>query len=150
MPKNMRDFWSGLIYLSVGAFAVTVARDYPFGSSIKMGPGYFPTVLGYMLAMIGVMAIVRSFFRQGEPIEGFAIVKTLWVVIPVLIFGFIVKEAGLVPAVVVVTLGSAMASRYFSWKASILLSIGMAAFSVLVFVKGLALPMPAFGSWFGL
>ena len=149
MKNNAKDFWSGLIYLAVGGTAVAIARDYPLGSAVRMGPGYFPTVLGGLLALIGSIAILRSFFTGRSPIGEFSVLKMLYVVVPVLLFGFVAKDGGLVPATVLVVVGSALASRYFSWKASVALAVGMAIFSTLIFIKALGLPIQAFGIWFG-
>ena len=149
MKNNYKDFWSGLIYLSVGMAAVLISREYPLGTAVKMGPGYFPTVLGGILSLIGAIALVRSFTSERSPIGGFATLKVAFVVASVALFGFVAKEGGLVPATMLLVVLSAAASRFFSWKTSVALALGMAVFSVLVFVKGLGLPIQSFGVWFG-
>ncbi len=50
---NNRDFLSGLHFLLLGGGGWWMARDYPFGSALRMGPGYFPTVLGGMMIAFG-------------------------------------------------------------------------------------------------
>ena len=49
-----KDFWSGLMLIVIGGGAMFIARNYQFGSSLRMGPGYFPTILGAALVMFGV------------------------------------------------------------------------------------------------
>ena len=71
------------------------------------------------------------------------------ILVAVLLFGFLVRGAGLIPAALVLILMSAYASPKFTWGASILLAIGLAVFAVLVFVKLLGLPMPILGPWLG-
>jgi putative tricarboxylic transport membrane protein len=48
-PLNNKDFLSGLHFLFLGGLGWWMARDYPFGSALRMGPGYFPTVLSVIV-----------------------------------------------------------------------------------------------------
>lgn len=150
MPKNIKDFWSGLLYLAVGASAVIIAQDYPMGTAVRMGPGYFPTVLGYILALIGVVALVRSFIQTGSPLNGLAVQKSVLIAASVISFALLAEGAGLAVAVVAVVMVSSMGSRYFDWKKSLIVSLGAAAFCALVFVKGLGVPLPIVGPWLGM
>lgn len=152
MPSSIRhpkDFWTGIIFLIIGLAAVIIGRDYPMGTAGRMGPAYFPTILGGLLALIGLVAVIRSFFSDGEPIGKFAIKETILVVIGVLLFGFLIRGAGLVPAIFSIIMFSAYASSRFKWMHALALATGMTLFSVLVFVKLLGLPIAIFGPWFG-
>ena len=66
--KNPRDFWTGVIYVAVGTAAVVIARDYGLGTAFRMGPGYFPTILGGLLVLIGLLSLGRAALRSGEPL----------------------------------------------------------------------------------
>lgn len=147
--RHPKDFWTGIIFLFVGLAAVIIGRNYVMGTAGKMGPAYFPTVLGGLLALIGVAAVIRSFFRDGEPIGRFAARETLLIISAVVLFGFLIRGAGMVVGVFAIVILSARASQKFKWRAAILLAAGLAGFSVLVFVKLLGLPIPVFGPWFG-
>ena len=63
--RNPRDFWAGAIYLVLATVVLWIGRGYSHGTSARMGPGYFPVVLGSILALIGVMSVGRSFIRAG-------------------------------------------------------------------------------------
>jgi hypothetical protein len=147
--RNPKDFWTGVIFTGLGVATVAIARDYPMGTATRMGPGYFPTVLGALLAIIGLIAVVRSFLQPGTPIKGFAWKSGILVLAATVLFGVLVREAGLAIALIVMVMVSAFASVMFRWVPSLALAIGLAVFSVLVFIRGLGLPMPALGSWFG-
>lgn len=149
MPKELRDFWAGVLYLVIGAWAFYMAFDYEMGTAVRMGPGYFPKVLSGLLMLTGAISLIRSFFIQGEPLTGLAWGKTLYVVVSVCVFAVIVEGAGLAIAVIAVFFISAAASKYFNWKFTVGISLGAAVFCSLVFVKGLGIPLPIFGSWFG-
>lgn len=150
MPiRNRKDFWSGLLFLGFGGAVVLLARNYQLGSALKMGPGYFPTALGGLLALVGLIAIVRSFLRPGTPIDPFHWKPLLIVLGATLLFGVLVRNAGLIAAVAVLVLMGASASVYFRWRAAMALTVGLVIFSVVIFVKALGLPMPLIGPWFG-
>jgi hypothetical protein len=137
------------MFIVFGLAAVIIARDYAMGSAGRMGPAYFPTALGWILAVLGAVAVVRSFFGSGEPVEKFAVRELLLILVSVILFGILVRGAGLVVAIIVSILLSAYASPQFGWKWAGMLAVGMAIFAVLLFVKALGLPMPILGPWFG-
>lgn len=147
--RHPKDFWSGIIFLFVGLAAIIIGRDYSMGTAARMGPAYFPTILGGILALIGLAATVRSLFRQGEAVGKFAVRELIIILSAILSFGFLVRGAGLVVAAVVLVMLSCYASPKFRWGPSLLLAIGLTVFCVLVFVKLLGVPLPIFGSWFG-
>lgn len=119
------------------------------GSAGRMGPAYFPTVLGGLLSLIGAASLVRSFFRQGEPIGKLYWRELTLVLVAVLLFGFLVRDAGLIPATLVLIMISSYAGQKFKLASSIALAIGASLFAVGLFVKLLGLPMPMFGPWLG-
>jgi hypothetical protein len=147
--RHPKDFWTGIIFLFFGLAAIIIGLDYPMGSAGRMGPAYFPVVLGALLSLVGLVGVIRSFLRPGEAISKFHIKELVIVLVAVLLFGFLMRSAGLIPATLVLVLLSAYASPKFTWGASIALAVGLAAFSVLMFVKLLGLPMPILGPWFG-
>ena len=64
--KSPEDFWSGIMFITIGLAAVIFSRDYPMGSALRMGPGYFRTWLGAIMIFLGVIVFARSFWLQGE------------------------------------------------------------------------------------
>jgi hypothetical protein len=149
MIRSTKDFWTGLIYIFFGVSAVVIAMDYGMGTALKMGAGYFPTVLGGLLTLIGIIALVRSFIVSGGPIGRLALKGLLLVVASTLIFGLILRGAGLAIALPLFVIMSAYASVHFRWMPSVALAAGLTLFCVLVFLKGLGVPLPILGSWFG-
>jgi putative tricarboxylic transport membrane protein len=147
--RSPRDFWTGLLYIVFGASAILVARHYEMGNAFKMGPGYFPTVLGGLLMLIGLLAVGRAFWKQGTPIGAFTSKGLLLVLASTLVFGLVVRGAGLVIALPLLVLISASASVRFRWGPSLALALGLTVFCTLVFLKGLGVPLPLLGAWFG-
>jgi len=147
--RHPKDFWSGIVFLLFGLSAIVIGQDYEMGTAGRMGPAYFPSVLGGLLSLVGAASLIRSFFRQGEPIGRLYWRELALVLVAVLLFGFLVRDAGLIPATLVLIMISSYAGQKFNLKHSIALAIGAALFAVGLFVKLLGLPMPMLGPWFG-
>jgi len=148
--RNPSDFWTGVIYFALGIAVLWIGRDYSMGSSAQMGPGYFPALLGAILTLFGVVAVGRSFVRPGEAITAFAWRPLGFVLGSVVLFGLLLNGAGLLIALPILIVGSALASRQTKLDAaSVIVLVGLVAFCALVFVKGLGVPMPLIGPWFG-
>ena len=128
--------------IGIGAAAMLIARDYPFGTALRMGPGYFPILLGGLLILFGLF-ILATGLRSGERIDGSWSLRAL-VVLPLslVLFGVLMERAGFIPAMMVLIFGSATASTEFRFVEVLLFSIGLTACAVAVFVWALGLPYP--------
>jgi len=149
MIRNAKDFWTGLIYIFFGSSAILIGREYGMGTAMKMGPAYFPTILGGLLVGIGVISVIRSFIIPGTPIAAFAFKGLSLVSVSALVFGFLVRRAGLAIALPLLVIISAYASTRFRWRPTLLIAAGLTVFCALVFLKGLGIPLPIIGPWFG-
>jgi hypothetical protein len=149
IARNAKDFWTGFIYIFVGVAALIISRDYDMGTAVKMGPAYFPTILSILLMIIGIISIVRSFLKSGSPIGAVAWRGLVLIVVSTLLFGMIVRGAGVLIALPLLVIVSSFASVRFSWKTSLAEAAGITIFCTLVFLKGLGVPLPILGSWFG-
>jgi putative tricarboxylic transport membrane protein len=147
--RNGKDFWIGVVYVAFGSVAIIISRDYGMGTALKMGPSYFPIILGGLLIVIGVISLIRSFIKPGSPFGAFAFKGLLLITASIILFGFIVRGAGLVIALPLLVIISSYASIRFRWKYSLVLAVGLTIFCILVFLKGLGVPLPILGSWFG-
>ena len=147
--RNPRDFWTGVIYVGVGAGAVILAREHPLGTALRMGPAYFPTVLGGLLVAIGLASLGRALRQPGEPLGPMRLTGLLAVTAGTLGFGALARGAGLVVALPVLVLVSAAASARFRWGPALALAAGLTLFCAAVFVKGLGVPLPIIGPWLG-
>jgi Tripartite tricarboxylate transporter TctB family len=147
--RHPKDFWAGLIFTASGLAFGILAQDYEMGTTTKMGPAYFPTVLAVLLTIIGLATTVRAFVVDGPPLQGFAVKAVLLVLGPIVLFGFVLRGVGLAAALLALALISAYASVRFRWQTALPLAIGLTAFSILVFVMGLGLPIRIIGRWLG-
>jgi hypothetical protein len=140
--RNNKDFWAGAMLIATGLAAVFIAREYPFGSAFRMGPGYFPSVLGGVLALFGLVLLVRG-LRNSEKIVGGWSLRAL-IVLPLsfVMFGALMDHAGFVPALVVLIFGSAAGGSEFKFGEIALLTVVLTVLSVAIFIWGLGLPYP--------
>ena len=142
--KNPQDFWAGLLFLVIGLLAVYFGRNYAFGAATKMGPGYLPTVLSWMMAGLGAFLSIRALLESGPEIEGSLWRPQIFIVAAIVIFGLLIERLGLAPSVVVVTVVAALASREMRWIETLILATGLAVLCVLLFVKVLGQPLTIF------
>jgi len=147
--RNVKDFWAGIIYIGVGAAAIMLGREYDMGTAMKMGPAYFPVILSILLIGIGAVSVVRSFVKHGDPIGTFSIKGLFLIIASIALFGFMIRSAGLIIALPVFVILSSFASARFRWHYSLMLAAGLTVFCYFVFLKGLGVPLPILGSWFG-
>ena len=140
--RNNKDFWAGMTFMGTGAMAMLIARKYPFGTTLRMGPGYFPIVLGGILLVFGIYVMLRG-LRTKEQIEGNWSVRAL-IVLPfsLVLFGLMMEHAGFIPALAALVFGSSAASREFKFVEVLLLTALLGALSVALFIWGLGLPYP--------
>jgi hypothetical protein len=137
---DSKDFWAGVALVATGGLVVLIARDYAFGTMVRMGPGFFPTVLGALLVLFGIRVLAKG-LRSAERIEaGWSPRAMLLLPLSLALFGFLVDRAGLVPALAVLIVGSAAAGKDFKLVEIILLTAFLIVFSVIVFVWALGRP----------
>jgi hypothetical protein len=145
--RDNKDFWAGVMLIATGTGAIVIARSYSFGTALRMGPGYFPSVLGGLLVLFGLYLVAIG-LRRKEKIEGHWSLRGM-IVLPLslVLFGILMEHAGFVPALMVLIFGSAAASTEFKLVEVLMLSIGLTACSVVLFIYGLGLPYPLFVGW---
>jgi hypothetical protein len=139
--KDVRDIVGGLGLAAVGTFAVVYGQRYEFGDLNRMGPGYFPVVLGLMLAVLGVLIALPAFFRRGEPItvawKAFGLVMA-----SIVLFAFTLKLLGLVLATALAVLVASLADNAPGWKWRFATAAGIALITWMVFKLGLSMVLP--------
>ena len=147
--RNPKDFWSGIMFLAISLATVVIAQEYPMGTAGRMGPGFFPAVLGWILAAISLVTLIGACTAEGEALEHFAWKDMFLILGSVVLFGLLVRGAGLACAIPALILVSAYGSAKFRWPAALMLAAGATVFCVLLFVKALGLPLPIVGPWLG-
>lgn len=152
-----KDFWSGIMFLALGAGFALVAKGLKFGDSVliqgyamgtpaRMGPAFFPFWLGVILALLGLAIAIGGYRTKGGPeadFPKFHWTPILYVLGSVVLFGLILKPVGmLIAGVILVFIASYGNPEKVSAKATAILALALVTFCALVFVGGLKLPIP--------
>jgi hypothetical protein len=137
IPRS-KDFYAGLLFLGFGILALLVGRNYTMGSALRMGPGYFPSILGWLLSGLGVIVAVRGLLGADDPVERIAL-RPFLVLTAILAFAIALEPLGLVVSIVLLIGISALAGHEFHWIETIVLTLVLLVLSIAVFVWGLGL-----------
>lgn len=145
--RDNKGFWSGLMLIGAGAATLVVAADYRLGSALRMGPGFFPSLLGGILILLGILVLARG-LKNPEPMAGRWSLRAL-ILLPLslVLFGLLMEHAGFVPALVVLVVGSSAAGEEFNVVEALLLAGVLTLGAVGVFIWGLGLPFPLVAGW---
>jgi hypothetical protein len=148
---SLKDILSGLIFIAFGLSFGYAALGYELGTTLRMGPGYFPLVLAGLLVLLGALTLFKAFTAGADETP---IGPTPWLGLVLLVgalffFGFTVRGLGLVPALLITVFMSAFASRHNGIVAAAVIAIGMTMLCVLIFVYALGLPLRLVGPWLG-
>ena len=142
--RQNRDFLAGLMFIVIGGGAMFMAREYPFGSALRMGPGYFPSVLGGLVVLGGIVVLIEGLVQQPHIGRTWSVRALVILPLAALVFGVLMEYAGFVPAVFVLCLLAATASPEFRWKEQVILGAALTFGCVSLFIWGLGLPYPLF------
>lgn len=140
--KSPKDFWAGLMFIAFGLFFLIVARNYQMGSAVRMGPAYFPTVLGGLMAVLGGIVFFQSMIFDGAKVPKLSFKPLFYISLSLILFGYLLKPLGFILSLVILVFVSAFGGHEFKAKEVGILTVVLIIFSVLVFVKALTLPFP--------
>ena len=146
--RALKDILAGAIFIAFGLAFALGALAYEIGSPLQMGPGYYPLVLGGILAGLGLAVVVKGFIAgEGEPIGAVNWRAVVLITAALLFFGLTVRGLGLVGALFGASLLAALARSATSVRDALLIAVGLTVLSVVIFVFALQLRLPLFGSW---
>ena len=140
--KGKKDLYAGLMFIAWGLMFGIGALNYPMGSALRMGPAYFPSVLGWMLVVLGVIVASWGLIHKGDAPKKTGWRGLIWILGSVMAFGVVVEplHGGLILACMVMMMASAYGGWEHAWKESILNAVFLTAATVGLFYYGLGLP----------
>ena len=139
--RNPKDFYAGLIFIVVGVAALLIGRDYSLGTTTRMGPGYFPALLGGLLTLLGLIISLRSLLSDGPAVGQIGFRPLVLILASMLAFAGLLEPAGLVIATAALIAIGCLGSVESRARDVIVLSIALIAVALGLFVYGLGLPM---------
>lgn len=145
LNKDLQDLIGGLAMLAIGAFAALYAwQNLEIGELARMGPGFFPLVLGSILAVLGLLIALPAFFRPGSGPLGIDFKALFFVTLALLLFAFLLRPLGVLLTSMVMVLVSTLPLPLSAvgWKTRALTALGVAAVTWVVFILGLGMNLP--------
>lgn len=140
--KDYRDILGGLLMVVFGVFAAVYAQRYELGTMQRMGPGYFPIVLGWLLAILGVFIMIPGFLKQGTRIKvdwG----PLLWVTLSIVIFGVALNTLGLIITAFLMVVVSSMPGLDMNWTRRLVSAacVSFITYFIFSFLLGMVIPV---------
>ena len=148
--KSEKDFWSGLMFLVVGAAFAWGSTNYSFGSSARPGPAYFPFGLSVLMALLGAFELFKALTIEtegGEKIGAWAWKPLLIVVGAVAVFGWALPHLGMFLALPLLIVTAALAGDEFHWKDALINAVVLTIGCWVIFIYGLKLTIPLWPSF---
>lgn len=151
--KSQKDFFSGLMFMGVGVAFAWGATTYNVGEGARMGPGYFPLMLGILMAILGAVIAFKALVIEvegGDRIGKWAWKPLIFIILANLIFGVLLgglpsiklPASGMIIAIYALTFISSMAEGGWKFKNTFILASVLAAGSYIAFVLALKLQFP--------
>ncbi len=157
--KSQKDFFSGLMFMGVGMAFAWGAGTYSIGSGARMGPGYFPLVLGVLLAILGIAITFTALVvetEDGDKVGKFAWKPLFFIIAANLVFGACIgglpliglKPLGLIVGIYLLTYIASHAGEEHNFKEVAVLATILAALSYVAFIVLLKLQFPVWPAYF--
>jgi len=139
--RDLHDLIGGVLLTLLGVAVALYSRNYDFGTARAMGPGYFPFVLGWILAGAGVLIALPAWFRRGEPMT-IRWKNALFVLGSIVTFALLLRVLGLALATFIAAFISTLADEEITWRGRLLVSLSVALVVGLIFIGGLSMVLP--------
>lgn len=148
--KNKKDFCAGLMFAFFGIFFVYFGQPYAFGSAAKMGPGYFPQMIGGILTCLGVAIVLSSMSRKAraEEVKPGSWKVLCQILLPVIFFAIFLNSLGLIVCQFMLVALACLACKEFKWYEILMLATFLVCLSYGVFVLALQLQFPLWPVFF--
>lgn len=158
--KSQKDFFSGLMFMSVGVAFAWGAATYTIGTGARMGPGYFPLALGILLALLGGAITFKALVVEtidGEKLGAFAWKPLFFIILANLVFGAMIgglpsiglPPMGLIVGIYALTFIASMAGEEFKLIEVVVLATILAVMSYFAFIVLIKLQLPVWPALFG-
>jgi hypothetical protein len=148
MQRSLKDLIAGLVFVAFGAAFAYAAYHYQLGTAFRMGPGYFPLLLGGALVLLGLGVIVEGYVGgDRSPLGATPWRGIVFLTISILFFGFTVRRLGLAPALFAASFLAGLSSARTGPVAALLLAVALTAFCIVIFWWALGMPVRLIGPW---
>lgn len=148
--RNAKDFWSGVLFSAVGIFFIVAIQELRMGTAARMGPAYFPTILGGILTLLGGLLMIRGFVSkiasttpEAGRVEAFNWRILTLILGSVLVFSFLLHSCGVLVSVGAMILVAACAERKVHWRETfaVIVVLDLIVWFTFVYLIGMMIPV---------
>jgi hypothetical protein len=148
VQRSVKDVLAGLVFVGFGLAFAAGATTYAIGSAARMGPGFYPLIVGVLLVVLGAVIVGRSLREaDAEPLSAPAWRAVALIVGAVMIFGLTARGLGLAPSIFITAALSSLASQRTSIPVALGFGLLLSALCVAIFVSALRLNLQLLGPW---
>jgi hypothetical protein len=144
--RSQQDFGAGVFFVLIGVAGLYFGRHLAYGTALRMGPGFFPTWVGWGILAFGAVIACRGLAFEGPRMEMPVLRPIVTIVASILAFGFLIDKVGLAITTAVATVLAAYARPHAMLKETLAFAVLLGVFATLAFVYVLKQPVPA---WWG-
>ena len=134
-----KDLWSGLMFAGFGVLALIMGSNLAIGTAVRMGPGYVPRMLSYILIALGAVIVARAIIAPGDAIERLRWKPTTMITIGVVVFALLFESAGLAPALIALIFLAALGGEEFKLVETALACVVLIILCIVIFKLGLGM-----------
>ena len=134
-----KDFLSGVMFIAFGLAALWFGRHLALGTSVRMGPGYVPHMLAYIMMVLGLIIAVVALYSGGEVVEAPKWKPITMVTIGIVVFALLFESTGMLPALIALVFISSLGGDEFKFFEVIGNIVVLAILCVIVFKVGLGM-----------
>lgn len=146
-----KDVLAGLLFAAIALLGLYVSRDYPIGTAVRMGTGYVPRLLCWLLLGLGALVLMRGLLEAGAAritsSEASAWRPLVFVTASLVIFGLSIERLGLVLSIVLLVGVGAFGARGLRPLETAAVAAALVVLSWGIFILGLGLPIPVWPDW---
>jgi putative tricarboxylic transport membrane protein len=148
---SRQDVLAGIMFMAVAVFGLAVSRNYPVGTALRMGTGYVPRLLCWILLGLGALVLLQG-LRAAAPPPISSSVPSAWrplffVTASLVIFGLAIERLGLIVSILLLIAFGAMATRSLRPIETIAAAFALIALTWAIFILGLGLTIPVWPVW---
>ena len=148
--KSQRDFWSGVMFIIIGAGFAIGATNYSMGAAARPGPGYFPLILSSIMVLLGAIVLFKSLtveIEGGDPIGAVAWRPLVVIVAAITVFGLLLPRLGMIITIPILIFMTSLAGDEFKWKGVVAAAVVLTLMAWVIFIVGLKLTIPMWPSF---
>ncbi|WP_417583807.1 tripartite tricarboxylate transporter TctB family protein [Nitrincola sp.] len=143
MRIDKRESLSGLVTIAFGLLVVIESTSYNIGNLLRMGPGYFPLMLGVAITFIGIIILIKSAFVQ-TTMDKIQWRPLIFIMIGLVCFGLAINSLGIIVATTALVVASRLSEKALSWRNTFILALCLNVMVYVVFIYGLSIPLKLF------